>query len=1129
MKPPLFRKQILWLVVISFITTMNVSAQYCVVGGTNFDTDASLFNPVITDWMDENIGDELDGQCGGSCLYYEEVYKGRHIGMLSNSMSSGGTLFTPALWETIQDNGNNPPSRFFGGSAIVVNPKLIDPRLMEYDNNMFVNAGATHEKAFFSYALSGLEPGSSVTFTADVYNLLDLDAAKAYSVAHGGGNFSFGGYVYNAYLNQYHGNANIAINGSTSVNNNGAVQGGVSTGTIGFGKSKKLIISGIVDVTGSVTFYLGRPGGINFAPIGIDNIEITGSIKPKVITEGINPFCMGDAVAFGLKETYPPGTTYKWFVDGVMQTTTSARFTYELGTNPSYTIKAQVTLPVAGCSPVESDELVVSTTLCCGNALKPQSSKVLFYDDFGSFPSGYRGGMYQWTDDNGLVHSMDVTNTVFGTYSAVCSQRAVTIGVPCGTTTTDDYSIVGMNPYNTDSNVAQYDHTSGDGTGGMMFVDLKSNAYMGKTIYSRKISNLCQGKTVSFSMWVASATNKPDEQGITTQIRIIDQNGMELYEETKNFKGYQQWQKLEAEFPLAPGVTSVTLEINNLGVCSRDGNGDYLIDDVKFTACAPSIVLIDAKDYMKDLMEQYEDPMTLYAIETDKIIQYYEIEPYYLFQWTHTNPQGPIAPHWENVGPKQSNNEFIIPLPKDHPAFQDGIGRPYDGPVYFRVVVGKASQIDAQNALGWDNIDSKNVCLEFSISDIPVIAGLGCPECPRPKDIKIKADKDLKSSIPIKIVELWPEESVTLTSNEITPESGYTNYTFQWYKGDKSTSIGSASKGVQANPLTVTHNNTGSITSDTMYYIQVIDSDFPDAIYCHKWDSIRIIEKVTPQISAKTDIICSGETFAINPETTPGGDIVPVGTTYTWDVPMMAGINGLSSGNKEADISGTLINTTDNPISVTYKVTPTSDGCNGDEFEIVITVNPVPTLTEILIPEFKQGESPDLSQTKTAMNSIDFDKYDMLVDLKGILTPITSAEDMIAAIDNLALTSAKSPYTFEYTLTDKTTGCISDPGNITIRVIVPVPTSIDKITSAPLNLYPNPVRKNTHLTLDIGQETITGESVWLEVYNTRGILLRQLPVSSPRIEIRSESTEGIYLYIIRNQDRILESVKVMVK
>ncbi|TXE15119.1 PKD domain-containing protein [Seonamhaeicola algicola] len=104
----------------------------------------------------------------------------------------------------------------------------------------------------------------------------------------------------------------------------------------------------------------------------------------------------------------------------------------------------------------------------------------------------------------------------------------------------------------------------------------------------------------------------------------------------------------------------------------------------------------------------------------------------------------------------------------------------------------------------------------------------------------------------------------------------------------------------------------------------------------------------TPNISNKTAIICSGNSFSIAPNSS-GSDIAPTGTTYTWTTPVINPNGSITGASEETtpqnSINQTLTNTTNNPATVTYTVTPRLGNCVGATFQVEITVNPSISIT----------------------------------------------------------------------------------------------------------------------------------------------------------------------------------------
>lgn len=96
-----------------------------------------------------------------------------------------------------------------------------------------------------------------------------------------------------------------------------------------------------------------------------------------------------------------------------------------------------------------------------------------------------------------------------------------------------------------------------------------------------------------------------------------------------------------------------------------------------------------------------------------------------------------------------------------------------------------------------------------------------------------------------------------------------------------------------------------------------------------------VITYVAPPVLAVDDMadtVCSDASFTINPTGT-----IPVGTTYSWSAPSVAGISGTTSGSGASNISGTLTNSTINDIDVVYNVTASFSSYT-DNFTVTITV-----------------------------------------------------------------------------------------------------------------------------------------------------------------------------------------------
>ncbi|XMO86038.1 PKD domain-containing protein [Algibacter sp. AS12] len=183
----------------------------------------------------------------------------------------------------------------------------------------------------------------------------------------------------------------------------------------------------------------------------------------------------------------------------------------------------------------------------------------------------------------------------------------------------------------------------------------------------------------------------------------------------------------------------------------------------------------------------------------------------------------------------------------------------------------------------------------------------------------------------------------TLSQLSVNYENGVGTPTFQWYRN----SVNDTSTGSEITGETNQTFNPPSTSVGTVYYYAVITFSSGGCTQITS-NIAEITINQTPNISNKTDIICSVNAFTIAPDNT-GGDTTPTGTTYTWATPTINPAGTITGASNETapqtNISQTLTNTTTNPATVTYSVTPTSGSCIGNTFEVEITVNPSISIT----------------------------------------------------------------------------------------------------------------------------------------------------------------------------------------
>jgi gliding motility-associated-like protein len=143
--------------------------------------------------------------------------------------------------------------------------------------------------------------------------------------------------------------------------------------------------------------------------------------------------------------------------------------------------------------------------------------------------------------------------------------------------------------------------------------------------------------------------------------------------------------------------------------------------------------------------------------------------------------------------------------------------------------------------------------------------------------------------------------------------------------------IGSVSGASALNNQSTFSQTLTSATGGTAFYTVTASSGT-----CSTTFTSSINVQLRPSISNQTHSICSGTSFNL----TPGGS----GVTYSWAAPTLSNIASASAGTDSPSISGNL--SLSNPLlngSASYTVTPSLAGCTGNPFNLIVTVNAVPS------------------------------------------------------------------------------------------------------------------------------------------------------------------------------------------
>jgi gliding motility-associated-like protein len=127
--------------------------------------------------------------------------------------------------------------------------------------------------------------------------------------------------------------------------------------------------------------------------------------------------------------------------------------------------------------------------------------------------------------------------------------------------------------------------------------------------------------------------------------------------------------------------------------------------------------------------------------------------------------------------------------------------------------------------------------------------------------------------------------------------------------------------------------------------------------------NISVVVNPSPVLSSSLtpNAICSNTAFLYT------ANSVTTGVVYSWTRAFVNGISNLGASGSNGIINEVLINTTPNPINVTYVITLTANGCTNIQ-NVVVIVKPTPTLSSTLNPLAVCSNSP-FSYTPTSLTT----------------------------------------------------------------------------------------------------------------------------------------------------------------
>lgn len=178
------------------------------------------------------------------------------------------------------------------------------------------------------------------------------------------------------------------------------------------------------------------------------------------------------------------------------------------------------------------------------------------------------------------------------------------------------------------------------------------------------------------------------------------------------------------------------------------------------------------------------------------------------------------------------------------------------------------------------------------------------------------------------------------TTFNYSPTSTTSGATFSWSRASVPGIANPASTGV-GNPAEILINNTTTPVTVTYVYTVSANGCSNATLY-----NVTVVVNPVPLMTSTVSppAICNNATFNYTPTSNT------TGTTFAWSRVAVAGISNTAASGT-GNPAEALINTTPNPINVTYAYTLSANGCtNTNVYNVVVTVNPTPLLTSTLTP-----------------------------------------------------------------------------------------------------------------------------------------------------------------------------------
>jgi hypothetical protein len=249
------------------------------------------------------------------------------------------------------------------------------------------------------------------------------------------------------------------------------------------------------------------------------------------------------------------------------------------------------------------------------------------------------------------------------------------------------------------------------------------------------------------------------------------------------------------------------------------------------------------------------------------------------------------------------------------------------------------------------------------------------------------------------------------------------NATYNWTRDNVATVTGIAAGG--------SGNIAGALTNTTNAPVTVTFTITPTANNCPGAAiTATVVVNPTPNAVATpaSQTICSPSAITT---IVLSGNVA--NTTYNWTRDNVATVTGIAAAGA-GDIVGTLTNTTNAPITVTFTITPTANNCPGASITATILVNPRPNV--VATPATQTICSGNLAAAIVLSGNVNASVFNWTRDNVLTVTGIAAAGAGNIPASTLTNTT-NAPITVTFTITPTANAC---PGTAILATILVNPT-----------------------------------------------------------------------------------------